>query len=178
MHDCLVLDYWWGDRNLKSSTFWFQPVWGLVFVLSRQSPSLLPKFTWIGVFLVSAEQLKDMHQIVVYPLRKNSDCFITEYCLSYHLFSCWTVLPLFLNSLTSLISNCLRCFGFPRQAKNLPANAGDTETWVPFLSQKDPLEEEMATHTRILAWGNPMNRRVWWATSMGSQRVRHNWANR
>ena len=48
-------------------------------------------------------------------------CFITGYCLSYHLFSCWTAFPLFLSSLTSLISNCLRSFGFPgRQRICLP----------------------------------------------------------
>ena len=32
--------------------------------------------------------------------------------------------------------------------KNPPANAGDT---VPSLGQEDPLEDEMATHSRILA---------------------------
>ena len=35
--------------------------------------------------------------------------------------------------------------------KNLPANVGDTETWVRSLGQEDPLEEEMATHSNILA---------------------------
>ena len=34
-------------------------------------------------------------------------------------------------------------------AKNPPANAGDT---VLFLGQEDPLEEEMAPHSSILAW--------------------------
>ena len=24
--------------------------------------------------------------------------------------------------------------------------------WVPFLSQEDPLEEEMATHSSVFAW--------------------------
>ena len=33
--------------------------------------------------------------------------------------------------------------------KNLPAMK---ETWVWFLGQEDPLEKEMATHSRILAW--------------------------
>ena len=33
--------------------------------------------------------------------------------------------------------------------KNLPAMQ---ETWVRFLSQEDPLEKEMATHSSILAW--------------------------
>ena len=35
--------------------------------------------------------------------------------------------------------------------KNLPANARDTETQVCSLGQEDPLEEEMATHSNILA---------------------------
>ena len=30
------------------------------------------------------------------------------------------------------------------------------EIWVRPLGQKDPLKEEMATHSSILAWGNPM----------------------
>ena len=50
------------------------------------------------------------------------------------------------------------------------------ETWVQSLGWDDPLEEEMATHSNILAW------RISWAEepgglqSMGSHRVKHNWA--
>ena len=29
------------------------------------------------------------------------------------------------------------------------------ETWVPSLGQEDPLEEEMATHSSIIAWEIP-----------------------
>ena len=36
-------------------------------------------------------------------------------------------------------------------AKNLPANAGDTEVQVQSLGQEDPLEEGMANHSSILA---------------------------
>ena len=32
---------------------------------------------------------------------------------------------------------------------------GTKETWVRSLGQKDPLEEEMATHSSILAWKIP-----------------------
>ena len=39
--------------------------------------------------------------------------------------------------------------------KNLPAMQ---ETWVPSLGQEDPLEEEMETHSSILAWGIPWQR--------------------
>ena len=36
--------------------------------------------------------------------------------------------------------------------KSLPAMQ---ETWVPSLGWGDPLEKEMATHSRILAWKIP-----------------------
>ena len=32
------------------------------------------------------------------------------------------------------------------------------------LGLEDPLEEDMATHSSILAWRIPMGRRAWWAT--------------
>ena len=35
--------------------------------------------------------------------------------------------------------------------KNLSAMPEPQETWVPSLSREDPLEEEMATHSSILA---------------------------
>ena len=41
-------------------------------------------------------------------------------------------------------------------AKNPPVNAGDVQkTWVQSLGQEDSLEEEMATHSSILAWRIP-----------------------
>ena len=48
------------------------------------------------------------------------------------------------------------------EVKNLPARR---ETWVRSLSQEDPLEEEMTTHSSIL--GNPMDRGPWQATVPG-----------
>ena len=41
------------------------------------------------------------------------------------------------------------------------------ETQVRYLGQEDPLEKEMATHSSILAWKNPMDRGVWWVTVHG-----------
>ena len=40
-------------------------------------------------------------------------------------------------------------------AKNLPARAGDTEMQVRSLGQEDLLEEEMSSHSSILAWETP-----------------------
>ena len=42
-----------------------------------------------------------------------------------------------------------------------------SETWVSSLSWEDPLEEGMATHSSILAWGIPMDRGAWRATVHG-----------
>ena len=41
------------------------------------------------------------------------------------------------------------------------------------LGQEDPLEEEMATHFRILAWRIPLTEEPDRLQSIGSQRVRH-----
>ena len=51
--------------------------------------------------------------------------------------------------------------------KNLPAVQEMQETWVQSLVWEDPLEKEMATHSSILAWRNPMDRRAWWTAVRG-----------
>ena len=38
------------------------------------------------------------------------------------------------------------------------------ETWVPSLSQEDPLEEGMVTHSSSLSWKIPMDKGTWRAT--------------
>ena len=50
--------------------------------------------------------------------------------------------------------------------KNLPAKQemGIRSLAVPSLSQEDPLEEGMITHSSILAWRIPMDRRTCWTT--------------
>ena len=45
-----------------------------------------------------------------------------------------------------------------QMVKNLPAMQ---ETWVQSLGWQDPLEKEMAAHSSILAWKNPMDSRAW-----------------
>ena len=58
--------------------------------------------------------------------------------------------------------------------KNLPALQ---ETWVQSLSQEEPLEKGMATHSRILAWRIPWTEELGKLHSMVSQRVRHDATN-
>ena len=43
------------------------------------------------------------------------------------------------------------------------------ETWVQSLDQEDPLEEEMATHSSVLAWRIPWTEEPGGLQSMGWQ---------
>ena len=61
--------------------------------------------------------------------------------------------------------------GFPHSSVGKESAYNAEETPVRFLDREDPLEKGKATHSSILAWRIP-----WTIQSMGSQRVRHNWA--
>ena len=52
--------------------------------------------------------------------------------------------------------------------KNLPASE---EIWVLSLSQEDPLEEEMATHSSSLAWEIPWTEEFGGLQLMGLQEL-------
>ena len=56
--------------------------------------------------------------------------------------------------------------------KNMPVVQ---EMWVHSLGGEDPLEEEMATHSNILAWKIPWTEEPGRLQAMGSQIARHNW---
>ena len=47
------------------------------------------------------------------------------------------------------------------------------ETWVQSLGGEDPVEEEIATHSSILAWKTPWTEEPGGLQSMGLQRVGH-----
>ena len=51
-----------------------------------------------------------------------------------------------------------------KMIKNLPEMR---DTRVQSLGWEDPLEEGMATHSSILTWRIPMDRRTWQATVVG-----------
>ena len=61
-----------------------------------------------------------------------------------------------------------------QMVKNLPAMQELQETQVRSLSQEDPLEEGMATHSSIIAWRLPWTEEPGWLQFMGLQSVRHN----
>ena len=55
-----------------------------------------------------------------------------------------------------------------QMVKNLPASAGDMGSIPEFLSQEDPLEEEMVTCSSTLAWKIPWTEEPGRLQSMGS----------
>ena len=58
--------------------------------------------------------------------------------------------------------------------KDLPAMQEPQETQIQSLCLEDPLVEEMATHSSILAWrGSPWTEEPDGLQPMGSQRVGH-----
>ena len=68
--------------------------------------------------------------------------------------------------------------GFPRGSvvKNLPVNAGDAGNVGSILGWENSLEEEMASHSSILAQEIPSTEEPGWLQSMWSQRNGHNLA--
>ena len=72
----------------------------------------------------------------------------------------------------------LKCRGRPRGTSGKQSVCQcRVRTWVQSLGQEGPLEEEMATHSSILAWKIPWTGEPGGLKSMGSQRVGHNLAH-
>ena len=67
----------------------------------------------------------------------------------------------FLSFKTELRYPVFQSFPGSSEVKNPPANTGETGDVIPFLGGEVPLEKEMATHSSILDWKNPMDRGAW-----------------
>ena len=61
--------------------------------------------------------------------------------------------------------------------KNPPAMQEMQEMWVQSLGWEDPLEEEMTTHSSILAWEIAWTEEPARPQSLGLQRFGHDWAH-
>ena len=73
------------------------------------------------------------------------------------------------SSLLKCTNHCSRASLIAQLVKSLPAMQ---ETQVQFLSWEDPLEEEMTTHSSILAWRISWQRNLaGYIQSMGSQEL-------
>ena len=64
-------------------------------------------------------------------------------------------------------------YGVSLVAQRLKCLPGMQETRVRSLGQEDSLEKEVATHSSVLAWKNPMDRGVSWAVVHRVTRIQH-----
>ena len=66
---------------------------------------------------------------------------------------------------------CTHVSGFPGDTvgKESASHSGDSRDAGLILGWEDPLEQEMATHSGILAWEIPWIEEPGWLQSMGSQ---------
>ena len=72
---------------------------------------------------------------------------------------------------------CRTCFPGGASGKQCACQCRRHETQVRSLSQEDPLEEGMATHSSILAWRIPWTEEPGGLQSTGLHRVRHAWSD-
>ena len=94
-----------------------------------------------------------------------SQCFKVSHYYYIHFDDMWSVIFLYyFCKKTSLVA---------QMVKHLPTVR---ETQVRSLFWEDPLEKEIAAHSSTLAWKIPWTEECCRLQSMGSQRVRHDWA--
>ena len=74
---------------------------------------------------------------------------------------------------------CTASLGFPdgSAVKNPPALQEPQEMQVQSLGHKDPLEEDMTTHSSVLAWRIPLTEEPGGLQSIGFQRVGLDWSD-
>ena len=95
------------------------------------------------------------------------NCFINV-CAKYY-YSSLLIFSSFTYQHTFVLGSSL----VAQTVKHLPTVR---ETWVQSLGWEDPLEKEMANHSRTLAWKTPWTEEPGRLQSMRSQRVGHDWA--
>ena len=75
----------------------------------------------------------------------------------------------------TMLTSFMGAFPMAWQVKNPPVMQETHEMRVRSLGQEDPLKQEMATHSSILAWRTPWTEEPGGLQSIGLQRVRHDW---
>ena len=124
---------------------------------------------WIWCNAATQQYLSDEQSHSHWVFAKTNHSYIDESYLFFRIMECLVartgtfiiiviiIIPYICIALVVLLS------GFPGglSGKGSAGNAGTTGAWVQSLSQEDPLEEGMATHSSILAW------RILWTVEPG-----------
>ena len=126
--------------------------------------------SWSSLKLTSIKSvMPSSHLILCHPL-----LLLPPIPLSIRVFSSESTLHVrwpkyWISALASVLTTSL-------VAQRLKRLRAMRETRVQSLGWEDPLEKEMATHSSTLAWKIPRTEEPGGPQSMGSQRVRHDWA--
>ena len=110
---------------------------------------------WEYLSTINIHQNRRFSTDILFHPRNTAFCLLRSYCKIFKL----------------SIKRVLRDFPGGTMVENPPTTQ---EMWVRSLGQKDPLEKEMATHSTISAWDNPMDRKPSRLQSIRLQSVRLN----
>ena len=194
---CCNLHLWWLISGVKLTWPWCLERWsnsildisvrvfhwvGPMFKSVNFESSRLPFIIWVGLIqavkdlnrtktnLPLCQQKKEFYHQMAFGLKIQHWFFLglqsdSSFC------RLWTCQPLWpergFPGGSEVKASACSCFCLPARR----------DTWVRSLGREDPLEKEMATHSSILAWQIPWMEEPGGLQSMGSQRVRHDWAN-
>ena len=137
---------------------------------SQAGPSKSMKWDWVGAEMRSRHKdpLAPPWQHVSWWLNFGQPILLWTDCVPFHKIIESALTPTWGHLKAKPLGGSL----VAQMIKHLPTMQ---ETWVQSLGWEDLLEEEMATHSSILAWKIPWMEKPGRLQSMGSQRVRHDW---
>ena len=167
IQEWLAISYTRGSSRFRDQTCVSCISRRILYLWATREPENLPEFHWKNreqfcfkvlenEILFDSEDVQNFFQITnflfrcVQPAAKYNHYFC---CFGSCMFFMLEV-HFFFKYACYFVEFPIPCVGFPcgSVVKNLPAVQ---ETWVQSLSWEDPLEEEMAAHSSVLAWEIP-----------------------
>ena len=177
-----------GFRNGISTRFWLpfpydwqygapfhvQPFIHLLSYSTYSNILSILNYWCVGIYILEMQvHLSDIWNWIIFPIYDRTIHFLNiifSWAENFTLVkSNWLI---FYHFFKSLPMRFWWAFLVAQMVKGLPAMR---ETRVRSLGWEDPLEKEMATHSRIHAWKIPWTEEPGGLQSMGSQRVGHDW---
>ena len=116
-----------------------------------------------------------IHMSIIIEMERLGDKFYGKLLMNKIFQILINIIHVFCNTHKSTYPSPYGASPVAQAVKNLPAMQKTQETQVQSLGQEDPLEEEMVTHSSILACNIPWTEEPGRLQSMGTQRVWHDW---
>ena len=173
--DSLLLSHW---RSPKCSVLFMKSIMLVSLISTSFLPDIPSDENCHGLSGLGLRTISRKFKLVCINTSGNNESLklIFEWCLEV-----WDSISLalteqHLNFIVTISQH--HSMGIPgvSAVKNPSAMQKTQETKLWSLGQEDPLEEEMATHSSIFAWGIPWTEEPGGLQSIESQRFRHDWA--